>query len=207
MQRKLVTFLCSVLAIFLVAVACSAPESTTTLSPDSDGDGWTDIQEAAAGTDPHNKDTDGDGYWDRLDPNPLDPTIPLEAIPTLDPEVAVQAAVKEWAEGNVAEISQEIATLATAGIPLASYIVANLIETELLAEIRWSIESVGPLPGKERYSGRVKFAFPLQYGPSLEIPGQILEDYRVNVEYEVIIDTGRVTSSTIDTSSFQLTRL
>lgn len=44
---------------------------------DSDGDGWNDEQELNAGTDPENKDTDGDGYWDPLDENPLDPDIPV----------------------------------------------------------------------------------------------------------------------------------
>ena len=50
---------------------------------DSDGDGWSDEQELNAGTDPENKDTDGDGYWDPLDENPLDPDIPVPvATPT-----------------------------------------------------------------------------------------------------------------------------
>ena len=203
MPRKLVTFLCSVLAICLVAIACSAPEAAT-LSPDSDGDGLSDAQEAVAGTDPHNQDSDGDGYWDRLDPNPLDATIPLAAVATLDPEVAVQAAVEEWAKGNVADISGEIAALATVGTPVASYLVANLIEQMLLDEIRWSIMSIDPLPGTERYSGRVKFAFPMQYGPSFDIPGWNQGDRLVYIEYEVTVVTGRVISSKIDTSSFQL---
>ena len=43
---------------------------------DSDSDGWDDEQELNAGTDPDNKDTDGDGYWDPLDAGPLDPNIP-----------------------------------------------------------------------------------------------------------------------------------
>ena len=46
------------------------------LSEDSDGDGWSDVQEEVAGTDSDNVDTDNDGYWDPLDPNPLDPDIP-----------------------------------------------------------------------------------------------------------------------------------
>ncbi len=34
-------------------------------SPDTDGDGLTDANEAWLGTDPNKKDTDGDGMWDR----------------------------------------------------------------------------------------------------------------------------------------------
>ena len=44
--------------------------------PDTDGDGWDDAQEVRAGTDPTKVDTDDDGLWDPLDPNPLDPAIP-----------------------------------------------------------------------------------------------------------------------------------
>src|SRR5205085_9310988 len=41
------------------------------LRRDSDRDGWSDVMEAYAGTDPHNKDTDGDGLPDSVDKNPL----------------------------------------------------------------------------------------------------------------------------------------
>ena len=55
-----------------------SPTPTPVPTPsDSDGDGWDDEQERAAGTNPYSKDTDGDGYWDSLDPNPLDPNIPV----------------------------------------------------------------------------------------------------------------------------------
>lgn len=39
--------------------------------PDIDGDGLTNDQELALGTDPRNRDTDGDGFDDRIDPSPL----------------------------------------------------------------------------------------------------------------------------------------
>lgn len=208
MQKKRITLLCSSVMILLGAVSCSAPETATTLSPDADGDGWTDLQEISAGTDPHNQDTDSDGYWDRLDPNPLDATIPSAVIPVLDPEVTVQTAVDEWARDNIAEISGEIAALVTAGTPVASHVVANLIESTLLEDIGWSIESVDPLPGKEKYIGRVRFAFPLEYGPTIvEWDPLGWRQYRIYVEYEVTIDSGRVTNSTIDTSSFRMTKL
>lgn len=56
---------------------------------DSDGDGWSDKQELKAGTDPENKDTDSDGYWDPRDENPLDPEIPVPRV-TPSPAGTVQ---------------------------------------------------------------------------------------------------------------------
>lgn len=52
------------------------PTTTQASVVDSDNDGWTDKEEYKIGTDPYKKDTDGDGYWDRQDPNPLNPNIP-----------------------------------------------------------------------------------------------------------------------------------
>jgi hypothetical protein len=52
------------------------PPSTQPPIVDSDGDGWTDSQEINSGTDPEDKDTDDDGFWDPNDPNPLDPNVP-----------------------------------------------------------------------------------------------------------------------------------
>jgi len=203
MTRKLSISLSILLALCLVATACGTSETATSPATDSDGDGWSDAQEGIAGTDPHNRDTDGDGYWDRLDPNPLDASIPLAAVVTLDPEVAVQAAVEEWARDNVAEIAGEIAALVTVGTPVASYLVANLIEKLMLDEIRWSIIGVSPLSGREKYSSRVQFDFPMQGKPLFDI-GLSMRESRVYVEYEVIVDAGRVTNSKIDTSSFQM---
>ena len=40
---------------------------------DSDGDGLSDIEEQVLGTDPDNPDTDGDGVGDKEDPFPLNP--------------------------------------------------------------------------------------------------------------------------------------
>ncbi|ODS37278.1 hypothetical protein BEH94_04460 [Candidatus Altiarchaeales archaeon WOR_SM1_SCG] len=45
---------------------------------DSDGDGWSDEKEKQLGTNPYNRDTDGDGIIDPEDSNPL---VPEEQIP------------------------------------------------------------------------------------------------------------------------------
>lgn len=65
------------IASLLLASGCIWQEKKVV---DTDGDGWSDEQEQIAGTDPNNKDTDGDGYWDPLDGNPLDPEIPVPRV-------------------------------------------------------------------------------------------------------------------------------
>lgn len=43
---------------------------------DADGDGWTKVQETAAGTNPNLADSDGDGLEDPVDTSPMDPCSP-----------------------------------------------------------------------------------------------------------------------------------
>jgi len=65
--------------IAIIAVLAVATVSLYVLFADSDGDGWSNLQEKNAGTDPHNIDSDGDGIWDPHDPNPL---VAYSAVPT-----------------------------------------------------------------------------------------------------------------------------
>lgn len=62
---------------------------------DSDTDGWTDVQEQKVGTNPYNKDTDGDGYWDSTDDNPLDKNIPK----TKSSSIVSETRVAKWMAG------------------------------------------------------------------------------------------------------------
>lgn len=72
-------------SIFIICLIITATLFTGCIQSsqqDSDGDGWTDVQEQKAGTNPYNKDTDGDGYWDSKDENPLDKNIPVSQVVT-----------------------------------------------------------------------------------------------------------------------------
>ena len=75
-MRKLTILLAPllILALVICVIGCGGSGDE-----DSDGDGWTDSEEQKAGTNPHKVDTDGDGYWDPHDANPLDSSIPLQA--------------------------------------------------------------------------------------------------------------------------------
>ena len=74
----------SLIVIVLILVLGLGCVDEETQAHDSDSDGWIDQQEMNAGTDLYNKDTDGDGYWDPKDENPLDPDIPVKQT-TLTP--------------------------------------------------------------------------------------------------------------------------
>lgn len=104
MRRNWVTLLGSLLVILLLISACGSPQSTQQMPIDSDGDGWSDAQEAKAGTDPNKKDSDDDGYWDPKDPNPLDSSIPITVS-------QVQESEATTAQGESTTVEEESATV------------------------------------------------------------------------------------------------
>jgi hypothetical protein len=83
MTKKLEIGLLFILILFIInpiGYGCGEEQAAIPSPIDSDGDGWTDVEEQIAGTNPQQSDTDGDGYWDPLDPNPLDPKIPAPIL-------------------------------------------------------------------------------------------------------------------------------
>ena len=101
MKKKTIAGLITVVLIASVVVFSGCVEEEAQLQ-DSDGDSWSDQQEINAGTDPNNKDTDGDGYWDAKDENPLDPDIPvkqtiLTPMPTsIEPSMTLEEIYREF---------------------------------------------------------------------------------------------------------------
>jgi hypothetical protein len=81
MNKKILLLAIITLCLFLGVTSCQ-DLGEVGVTGDWDGDGWSDDQEIAAGTDPQAVDTDDDGYWDPHDPNPLDPDIPVKQGPT-----------------------------------------------------------------------------------------------------------------------------
>jgi len=92
---------------------------------DTDGDGWPNAQEENAGTDPDNVDTDGDGYWDPQDPNPLDPNVPEEKQPTIQPSETPITQAPE-------DIPNITPTVPTVTMPTSPY-TDEMVEEELRA--------------------------------------------------------------------------
>jgi len=126
------------LAILLVSTFACGGTNETVVAVDSDGDGWTDVQEQNAGTDPYSVDTDGDGYWDMQDPNPLDSNIPpgeptplSSPTPTRTPKNYDDAAFTSWAIETMDVLSVDAEMLTYA------FEVADLGLISMWADVRW----------------------------------------------------------------------
>ena len=76
MNITVIGTLCILIGIALTGCIDYSGESPEkTIQKDSDFDGWTDIQEREAHTNPFDADTDHDGIWDPEDPDPSRPGI------------------------------------------------------------------------------------------------------------------------------------
>jgi hypothetical protein len=82
--------------------------------PDIDGDGLTNAQEIAAGTDPRNPDTDGDGIPDGVDPHPLVKNI---APVVVDDQFDVQSPTNLVITLNATDANADALTLRITQLP------------------------------------------------------------------------------------------
>jgi len=106
-KRESVIFVCALSIVTLVLSGCNSLGNGFAEVIDTDGDGWSDLQEERAGTNPNEPDTDGDGYWDPKDANPLDPNIPSITQPTPAPD-ETEAAETELSNIQTAVISMMV---------------------------------------------------------------------------------------------------
>jgi len=109
--------------------------------------------------------------------------------------------VQDWVRDNVDELSQRIGAIVTANLPFARDIAAKAIEKTLLTHLQLSIEYAEPVRGTNKCSARVRLEFPLE----LQIPLVDKKGYHVSVQYDLILENGKVTDADIDLSSFQMT--
>ncbi|MFC1909983.1 hypothetical protein ACFLXC_01660 [Chloroflexota bacterium] len=126
-QISLIVLLC----IFLLLSATSCLEQDQLVSSfDTDGDGWANAQEGIAGTDPNKVDTDGDGYWDPKDANPLDPNI-----------TGYEPMSEQPSEVNATKAPEEIPnTVPVTGVnPIPTLLFANGTEADELNGIQATV--------------------------------------------------------------------
>jgi PKD repeat protein len=76
---------------------CTPPDDPNDPNKDSDGDGLTDPQETAMGTNPYDRDTDDDDLPDGTDPNPLVPNVPDSDV---SGSISLSAEVGETTSGS-----------------------------------------------------------------------------------------------------------
>lgn len=83
---------------YVISSGTMSSDFSSAGSLDSDGDGFTNLQEVAAGTNMYESDTDGDGYADGMDSAPNDPSIWV--IPTSNPFDTTPPTIELWAPLN-----------------------------------------------------------------------------------------------------------
>ena len=133
--------------------------------------------------------------------SPEEPTPRQEPVPDNNTCANIEGAVQDWVHDNVDELSQRIGALVTANLPFVRDIAAKAIEEALLARLQLSVEYAEPVSGTDKCSARVTLEFPLE----LQIPAVGKKGYLVSVQYDLILEDGKVTAADIDLFSFKMT--
>ena len=124
----------------------------------------------------------------------------VEQPPAEDAQAEVDQAVKEWVQGNVDELAEEIGRLVALDVPILRDIAADLVAKGLMAWVEVTVLDIGTEDGSGRYSARVRLELPLE--AQLPVVGK--RGYRVSVEYDLLIDNGKVIDDDIDTFSVRV---
>ena len=116
-----------------------------------------------------------------------------------DPTVVASEVAEEWAANNVDNMSESITGLVVSENPLFEKIVAMTIEKEIGQRIAWKCSR--PQKIEENRYEVVVTAY-------TEIALSLLGNYKVSVNYDLIIDTEnkQVLDADIDVSSFALSK-
>jgi len=115
----------------------------------------------------------------------------------------IKTSIGGWITSNADNLSQEIAALLPEELEMAQGVVAKVIKTALLTELKLSVQHVVPIEGEDRYSARVTLGFPIL----LELPLLGRKEYWVSIGCEFIIESGQVVEAHIDIPSFEMTSL
>ncbi|TLM65234.1 MAG: hypothetical protein FDZ69_10770 [Deltaproteobacteria bacterium] len=96
---------------------------------DPDLDAFTNAQELAAGTDPRNADTDGDGLNDSTDPLPLEPLAPAPGALTVPATSTGNQVALSWAASSLGGVTYTVEESRNAGYTDIAQTVTGIIGT------------------------------------------------------------------------------
>jgi len=188
----------------------------TGVSPklDSDGDGLTDEQEKALGTNPYNADTDGDGLIDSIDPNPLVPepntppiakagedqtvkegaTVFLSASASTDPDGNITTYL--WTEeDSILSRDMEFSMNFTPGVHVVKLTVTDDDKETASDIVIVTVERVGPPEEQDSDLDGIPDAKEIQLGMDPENPDSDGDGLPDGLELGLIEDTDTDTTT------------
>ena len=111
----------------------------------------------------------------------------------------IERAVRKWVEENADELADQIGPLLTGDLPFLRDVASDLIERGLLAWLEVKVLHHHALEGERRYSARTELSLPVK--ANVPLIGE--RQYSISVQYDFIIEDGKVADADIDTASFR----